>query len=261
MHMVSGQQCLVSVLQYFSRAHSPRFAWLSFLLLMVGPGSGMLFCWLASKPIHLRASVEPANGSTRKGHARLWGGDFPSRLPSKSSQCFVFPQTSVLPKMLRPDPKRSHPSCNASELRHSISQYLFSPSLWSYCPRKMLAKVLGERAKCSEGRNRCMWRTPWTGNAGKNMGALRGEKGHSEQKAKVEFSSCYPREDFWGHPWSLWNLLSWQWVWAALAPRLRNLCSRNEVLGSMIRGGGGGGIFIHPMSISNWGWKCLYHLS
>lgn len=175
MHMVSGQQCLVSVLQYFSRAHSPRFAWLSFLLLMVGPGSGMLFCWLASKPIHLRASVEPANGSTRKGHARLWGGDFPSRLPSKSSQCFVFPQTSVLPKMLRPDPKRSHPSCNASELRHSISQYLFSPSLWSYCPRKMLAKVLGERAKCSEGRNRCMWRTPWSGNAGKNMGALRWE--------------------------------------------------------------------------------------
>lgn len=137
--------------------------------------------------------------------------------------------------MLCPDPKHFHPSCNASELRNSIRQYLFSPSLWNYFPRKMLTEVLGED-KCSEGWNCCMWGTPWTENAGKNMGPLRGEKGRSEQKANVEFSSWYQKEGFWGHPWSLWNLLSWQWVWAVPLP-LRKLCSRNEVLGSMLLGG------------------------
>lgn len=79
MHMVSGQQSYVSALQYFSLAHSPTVCIALFSLFDGWPWQQDAFLLTASKPRHMKASVEPVNCSTRKGHKSLYSGDFPSR--------------------------------------------------------------------------------------------------------------------------------------------------------------------------------------
>ena len=84
MHMVSGQQSHVSALRCFSLAHSPTVCIALFSLFDGWPWQQDAFLLTASKPIHLKASVEPTNCSTRKRHKSLYSGDFPSRPLSKS---------------------------------------------------------------------------------------------------------------------------------------------------------------------------------
>lgn len=84
MHMLSGQRSLVAALQYFSLTHSPTVCIALLSPFESRPWQRDAFLLTASKPIYLKAGVQPANCSTRKGHKHLCSGDFPSRLLSKS---------------------------------------------------------------------------------------------------------------------------------------------------------------------------------
>lgn len=257
MHMVSGQQSHGSALQYFSLAHSPTVCIALFSLFDGWPWQQDAFLLTASKPIHLKASVEPTNCSTRKGHRSLYSGDFPSRPLSKSWQCFVFPQISVLPKIPSPDPKHFHPSCSVSQLRNSAVLLL---------PRNHCGTTFSERFSLSPWRKgwglwyRHLCPLRWFVYPGvrfpKKMGALKSEKEHSKQKVNVELFSCHQKEDLGTSLVTLEStlltmdvsffqsqeLLLQEWVFEIDVP------SRREW------------VFVHPLSISDWCWKCLYHL-
>lgn len=122
MHTVSGQWSHVSALQYFSLAHSPTVCIALLSLFDDWPWQQDAFLLTASKPTHLKASVEPANCSTRKGHKSLYSGDSTQPTSIKILTMFcLLPQISMLPKMPSLDPKHFHPS------RKKFHQHPFLP--------------------------------------------------------------------------------------------------------------------------------------
>lgn len=227
---------------------------------MVGPGSRMLFCWLLQIQCIWNQVWSLWIVQLERGTRAFPVETFPADLYQNLNNALSSPKSQCFRKMPNPDLKPIHSCYSASGLKNFITLPSSSPSLWKGFTRKILTEILGEIDKRSEGRNLCtfeMFWTSWTENAEKSWEAGGSERWEGTQGTKTQ-CGIFPhhrKEDFWGHSWSLWNPFSWHQM-HAFHP-LRDVCSRNESLRLMLYIDG---VFVHPMRVSNWSWKCLYHL-
>lgn len=92
-HTGSGPQSHTSALQYLSCARSPPVCDALSSLCDSWPWQQDAFLLTASKPKRLKASVQPANCSARKGQESLDGGGLPSRALSNPNNAFSSPKS------------------------------------------------------------------------------------------------------------------------------------------------------------------------
>lgn len=169
---------------------------------MVGPGSRMLFCWLLQnqsiwKQVWSLWIVQLERG-TEAFAVKTFPADFyqnlNNALSSPKSQCFL-----RCPARIQ---SISHPSCSASELRNSTSTPPSSPSPWNYTwPQRFLLKSLEKRTGVLQAEPSVQGEYPGQRRRKQIQGIWQVRRDTVNRKGN--------REDFWGHPRSLWNPVSW----------------------------------------------------
>lgn len=164
---------------------------------MVGPGSRMLFCWLLQSQSIWKHVWSPWIVQLERGTSAFAVETFPADFyqnlnndsSSLQSQCFLrCPAWSQSISTLPGGPQ-------SWEIPSIL---LFLPHCCITTPERLLLKSLKERTCVLKAETFVHGEYPGWRMWKRNMGALTGEKGSSEQK------------DFWGASWSLWNLLYWQ---------------------------------------------------